>query len=56
MVSPLRNILAASGVAATLAILLAVPTIVGISSWKIFLAALGLILFIRSYGQGAESK
>ena len=55
MASPLRNILAGSGVAALLAILLAVPTIVGISSWKIFLAALGLILFIRSYGRGTES-
>jgi hypothetical protein len=56
MASPLRNILAGSGVAALLAIVLATPTIVGVSSWKILLAALGLILFIRSYGQGAESK
>jgi len=52
MTSPVRNLVAGSGVAAVLAILLAAPTIVGISSWKIVLAALGLILFMRSYGRG----
>lgn len=39
-----------------LAVLLAAPTIGGISSWKIFLAAVGLILFILSYSRRAETK
>ncbi len=48
MASPVRNILAGSGFAVLLAVLLAAPTIGGISSWKIVLAAVGLILFMRS--------
>ena len=56
MASPLRNILAGSGVAVLLAMVLAAPTIAGISSWKILLAGLGLILFMLSYGRGAETK
>lgn len=56
MASPVRNILAGSGIAAVLAVLLAAPTIVGISSWKIVLGAFGLLLFVRSYGKGAETS
>ena len=56
MASPVRNILAGSGVAALLAVQLAVPTIAGISSWKVVLAALGVILFTLSHRRGAETK
>ena len=56
MASPVRNLLAGSGVAALLAMVLAAPTINGISSWKLFLAGIGLILFVLSYGRGAETK
>jgi hypothetical protein len=56
MASPVRNLLAGSGVATLLAIVLAAPTIAGIASWKIFLAGLGLILFMLSYSRGAETK
>ena len=56
MTSPVRNLVAASGIAALLAIVLAAPTIAGIASWKIFLAGLGLILFRLSYGRGGETK
>ena len=55
MASPVRNILAGSGFAVLLAVLLAAPTIGGISFWKIFLGAVGLILFMRS-GRRAEKK
>jgi len=55
MASPARNILAASGLAMVPALLLAVPAIGGISSWKILLGAVGLILFIRS-SRRAETK
>ncbi len=56
MASPLRHILAGSGVAALLAVLLATPTIAGISAWKVVLAAFGLMLFFLSYGRRAETK
>ncbi len=56
MASPLRNILAGSGVAALLAVLLATPTIAGISAWKVVLAAFGLMLFFLSSGRRAETK
>lgn len=56
MASPGRNLLAGSGAAALMAILLATPTVLGISSWKIFLGALGLILFVLSNSTGAETK
>ena len=55
MTSPARNILAGSGLAVLLAVLLAAPTIGGISSWKILLGAIGLILFVRS-SRRAETK
>jgi len=56
MASPVRNILAGSGFAVLLAVMLAAPTIGGISSWKILLAAVGLILFMLRYGRRAETK
>jgi ABC-type Fe3+-siderophore transport system permease subunit len=56
MASPVRNILAGSVFAGLLAVLLATPTIAGISSWKIVLAAVGVILLLLSYGRGAETK
>ncbi len=56
MTSPIRNLAAGSGVAVLLAIVLAAPTIAGIASWKIFLAGLGLILFMLSSRRGAETK
>jgi hypothetical protein len=57
MASPVRNILAGSAVAALLAVLLAVPTIAGISSWKVVLAAVGAFLFFLSgYGRGTQTK
>ncbi len=56
MASPVRNILAGIGFAVLLAVLLATPTIGGISSWKILLAAVGLILFMLSNGRRAETK
>jgi hypothetical protein len=56
MTSPVRNLVGGSGVAALLAILLATPSIAGISSWKIVLAGIGLLLFMLSYGRGAETK
>jgi hypothetical protein len=56
MTSPVRNLLAGSGAAALLAVLLATPTILGISSWKIFLGALGLILFMLGSARGTKTK
>jgi len=56
MASPLRNILAGSSVAALLAVLLATPTIAGVSAWKVVLAVFGLMLFFSSYGRRAETK
>jgi hypothetical protein len=56
MTSPVRNLVAGGCVAALLAILLAAPTIAGISSWKIVLAALGLLFFVLSSGREAETK
>lgn len=56
MASPVRNLLAGTGAAALMAILLATPTILGISSWKIFLGVLGLVLFMLSSGRGANTK
>jgi len=56
MASPVRNILAASALAALLAVLMAAPTIGGISSWKVVLAALGVILFVLGYDRSAQNK
>ena len=57
MASPVRNILAGSAFAALLAVLMATPTVAGISSWKVVLAAVGAILFFLSgYGRGTETK
>ena len=57
MASPVRNILAGSVFAALLAVLLAAPTIAGISSWKVILAAVGAVLFFLSgYGRGTQTK
>ena len=56
MTSPLRNILFGSGVAALLAVLLAAPTIAGISAWKVVLAAFGLMLLFSSSRRRAETK
>jgi hypothetical protein len=56
MTSPVRNLVAGSGVAVLLAMVFAAPTIAGIATWKIFLAGLGLLFFMLSYGRGAETK
>jgi hypothetical protein len=57
MASPVRNILAGSAFAVLLAVLMAAPTIAGISSWKVVLAAVGALLFFLSgYGRGTETK
>jgi hypothetical protein len=54
--SPVRNLVGGSGVAVLLAMVFAEPTIAGVATWKIFLAGLGLLLFMLSYGRDAETK
>ena len=56
MASPAGRILAGSAVAVLVAVVLGVPTIAGIDTWKIALGVVGLILFVLSGGRRAETK
>jgi hypothetical protein len=49
--SPIQNILAGTAAATLIALLLAMPTLGGISTWKVVLAAIGLLLFTLSGGR-----
>lgn len=44
--SQMRNMAIAAALATTLSLLMAVPDIGGVSTWKIVLAGVGLLLFI----------
>lgn len=56
MTPPIQNILAGSAVAVVFALLMATPTLGGISTWKVVLAAIGLLLFTLSGRRRADSK
>jgi hypothetical protein len=51
MTSPIQNILAGTAAATLIALLIAVPTLGGISTWKVVLAVIGLLLFTLSGGR-----
>jgi hypothetical protein len=55
MASPAARLIVSSGAAILLAVLLATPTIAGISTWKVVLGLIGLILFVMS-GRRATPK
>lgn len=56
MASPVRNLLAGSALATLLAVLMTTPTLGGISTWKVVLAAIGLLLFTLSRDRNVGSK
>jgi len=56
MTSPVRNLLAGTAAATAFALLMAAPTLGGISTWKVVLAVIGLLLFTLSGGRRVDSK
>jgi hypothetical protein len=53
--TPLGNLVSAAAAAGVVALLLAVPSIGGVSTWKYVLAAIGLALFVLA-GRGKPKK
>jgi len=53
--APLRNVVLAAAAASLVALLLAVPSIGGVSTWKYVLAAMGLALFVLA-GRGTKKN